>query len=37
VARDGQLYSVRWILFHLFEETARQLGRIDAVRTTVRR
>jgi uncharacterized damage-inducible protein DinB len=29
---EGVRFSVRWILFHMLEETARHLGHIDAVR-----
>jgi hypothetical protein len=33
VADGGELYSVRWILFHMLEETAKCLGQIAVTRT----
>ncbi len=33
--RDGELVTLRWILFHLIEETARHNGHIDLLREMV--
>jgi hypothetical protein len=35
VADDGTRFSVRWILFHVLEETTRHLGQLDAVRELI--
>ena len=35
VAEDGVRFSVRWILFHVLEETTRHLGQLDALRRLV--
>jgi hypothetical protein len=35
VAEDGTRFSVRWILFHVLEETTRHLGQLDALRGLV--
>lgn len=35
VAEDGVRFSVRWILFHVLEETTRHLGQLDALRGLV--
>lgn len=35
VAEEGTRFSVRWILFHVLEETTRHLGQLDALRGLV--
>lgn len=33
--RDGQFFSLRWVLLHLLEETARHAGHADLLREAV--
>jgi hypothetical protein len=33
--RDGRLFSLRWVLLHLLEETARHAGHADLLREAV--
>lgn len=33
--RDGQLFSLRWVLLHLIEETARHAGHADLLREAI--
>ena len=33
--RDGQLFSLRWVLLHLIEETARHAGHADFLREAI--
>jgi uncharacterized damage-inducible protein DinB len=33
--RDGSRFSLRWVLFHLLEETARHAGHADLIREAV--
>ena len=35
VAEEGTRFSVRWILFHVLDETTRHLGQLDALRGLV--
>lgn len=34
-ARDGEAWSVRWILIHMIEETARHCGHADLIRESI--
>jgi len=33
--RDGPLFSLRWVLLHLIEETARHAGHADFLREAI--
>lgn len=33
--RDGQRFSLRWVLLHLIEETARHAGHADFLREAI--
>ena len=33
--RDGRHFSLRWVLLHLVEETARHIGHADLVREAI--
>ena len=33
--RDGQHFTLRWVLLHLLEETARHAGHADLIREAI--